>query len=216
MPNAPAVKLSDEQIAGYAKGAGFSGNALVTVVAIALAESSGNPRAHNGNRLTGDDSYGLMQINMLGGMGPERRKKFGLSSNAALFDPATNMRVAYGLSNGGKNFSPWSTYPGKSSAYLSRARKAAGNPDTSGGTTGVQPAGITDVFTWPGEILDFFEFITDPITWMRAGMIIAGGAALIFALAQMSGQVDKVKSAVSTATDLLPQTRGIKAAAKAV
>ena len=41
MPNAPAVKLSDEQIAGYAKGAGFSGNALVTVVAIALAESSG-------------------------------------------------------------------------------------------------------------------------------------------------------------------------------
>lgn len=90
--------------------AGFSGRALDTIVAIVMAESGGNPRAYNGNRGTGDSSYGLAQINMLGAMGPERRKAYGLSSNDDLFDPLTNLRVAYKLSNGGRDFSPWTTY----------------------------------------------------------------------------------------------------------
>lgn len=37
------------------------------LVAIAGRESSYDPTAHNGNRATGDDSYGLFQINLLGG-----------------------------------------------------------------------------------------------------------------------------------------------------
>ena len=32
---------------------------------------------------------------MLGGMGPERRAQFGLSSNDELFDPKTNAKAAY-------------------------------------------------------------------------------------------------------------------------
>ena len=71
------------------------------------------------------------------------------------------------------------------------------------------------MFSWPGEILDFFEFITDPNTWLRLGMIIAGGGLVLFALFAISGQADKLKKTVDTVTDFLPQTRGLKAAAKA-
>ena len=92
------------------KQAGFKGDGLKMAYAIAMAESGGNARAHNGNAGTGDNSYGLFQINMLGGMGPERRARYNLSSNDALFDPLTNARVAYKMSNGGKNWGPWSTY----------------------------------------------------------------------------------------------------------
>ena len=97
------------------KAAGFSGQSLAIAKAIAMAESSGRPSAHNNNTATGDDSYGLFQINMLGNMGPARRKSFNLSSNEDLYDPATNARVAYAISNGGTNWGPWSTF--KNGAY---------------------------------------------------------------------------------------------------
>lgn len=90
--------------------AGFKGDGLKMAYAIAMAESGGNASAHNGNANTGDNSYGLFQINMLGGMGPERRARYGLSSNDALYDALTNAKVAYRMSNGGKNWGPWSTY----------------------------------------------------------------------------------------------------------
>lgn len=90
--------------------AGFKGEALKIAYAIAMAESGGNARAYNGKGP--DNSYGLFQINMLGNMGPARRKQYGLSSNDDLFDPLTNAKVAFKLSNGGKNWQPWATYTG--------------------------------------------------------------------------------------------------------
>ena len=95
--------------------AGFKGDALRTAYAVMMAESGGRARAHNPNRSTGDDSYGLFQINMLDSLGPARRKQFGLGRNEDLFDPVTNARVAYRMSGGGKDWSPWSAY--KSGAY---------------------------------------------------------------------------------------------------
>jgi hypothetical protein len=88
--------------------AGFSGDALVAWGAIAGAESGWNPMTHNAK--PPDNSYGLWQINMLGGLGPSRRKQFGLSSNDALYDPATNARAAWSISGGGRNARPWSTW----------------------------------------------------------------------------------------------------------
>ena len=68
-----------EILSHFARQAGFSSKELRPVMAaIGLAESVGNPRAHNPNASTGDNSYGLMQINMLGAMGPERRAAFGI------------------------------------------------------------------------------------------------------------------------------------------
>lgn len=90
--------------------AGFTGPQLQMARAIMLAESGGRATAHNPNAGTGDNSYGLFQINMLGGMGPARRRQFGLSSNEALFDPLTNAKVAFQMSKGGTDWSAWSTY----------------------------------------------------------------------------------------------------------
>jgi hypothetical protein len=100
-------KLSADEIASYAAGAGFKGEEIKTAVAIALAESGGNTQAHNSK--PPDDSYGLWQINMLGSMGPARRKQFGIKSNDELFDPATNARAAYMIYKG-SGWKAWTTY----------------------------------------------------------------------------------------------------------
>jgi len=211
------MALSDAQIAGAAKAAGFSGSNLAKAVAIALAESSGNPNAHNA--VPPDNSYGLWQINMLGSMGPARRKQFGLKSNDDLFNPTTNAKAAYAISNGGKNFGPWSTYTsGAYLRYMSRANKAAGNPDSSvpgSSNGGVEQAGLSNPLDWPGEIVDFFEFITDPITWLRLGMILGGGLMVGVALFQISGQASQVGSALGSAIDFVPGGGAVKKIAAA-
>jgi len=84
--------------------AGFSGEGLRTAWAVAMRESRGDPNAFNGNQNTGDQSYGLFQINMLGAMGPARRKQFGLKSNDDLLDPLTNAKVAFKLTKGGTDW----------------------------------------------------------------------------------------------------------------
>lgn len=115
---------------------GFTGNGLRMAYAIAMAESSGNAGAYNGNAGTGDKSYGLFQINMLGAMGPERRKQYGLSSNDDLYDPYVNAKVAFKMSNGGKNWGPWSTYNrGDYKKYLDGADISV-STSSGGGSSG--------------------------------------------------------------------------------
>lgn len=110
--------LTGEQIAQLAYQAGFRGEDLVRVVAIAKRESSYNPRAFNGNTNTGDKSYGLMQINMLGSMGPARMKAFGITSEDQLYDPLTNMKAAYALyKSSGNQLTPWGGYKGVSDTH---------------------------------------------------------------------------------------------------
>lgn len=101
-------KAGLNQLMNIAKGAGFTGRAAEIMAAIAMAESGGNPRAHN--RKPPDNSYGLWQINMHGRLGPERQRQFGLRSYNDLFDPAINARAAFAISGGGVNFRPWSVY----------------------------------------------------------------------------------------------------------
>jgi hypothetical protein len=62
------ANLSVLEIYRLARRAGFSADNddAVTATAIALAESGGNPDAHNTNKKTGDNSFGLWQINMIG------------------------------------------------------------------------------------------------------------------------------------------------------
>lgn len=120
-------KLTPAQIAGVAEKAGFKGRGLVIAVAVAMAESGGNPRAHN--PVPPDDSYGLWQINMLGAMGTVRRTQYGLASNADLFDPAKNAKAAYSISAGGVNWVPWSTYTnGAYKQFMTAAETGAAAP----------------------------------------------------------------------------------------
>jgi hypothetical protein len=108
-----AHNLTDGQLVELLKTVGFKGKALRSACAIAKAESNGRPLAFNGNLKTGDSSYGMFQINMIGGLGPDRREKFELSSNAELFNPVTNAQVALHMTKSGTDWSSWSSLNGK-------------------------------------------------------------------------------------------------------
>ena len=92
---------------------GFEGTALKTAWAIARVESNGRPLALNDNTKTGDKSYGIFQINMLGNLGDDRKEKFELVSNKELFDPVTNAEITYYMTKGGKDWSSWPNSIGK-------------------------------------------------------------------------------------------------------
>jgi len=92
---------------------GFEGDALKTAWAVARVESNGRPLALNDNHKTGDKSYGIFQINMLGNLGDDRKEKFELVSNKELFDPVTNAEITYYMTKGGKDWSSWPNSIGK-------------------------------------------------------------------------------------------------------
>ena len=105
-----ATSLTDSQLVELLKAVGFKGKALKTAWAVAKAESNGRPFAFNGNTKTGDSSYGIFQINMLGTLGPDRRDKFELDLNAELFSPVKNAKIVYHMTKGGEDWSSWSSY----------------------------------------------------------------------------------------------------------
>jgi hypothetical protein len=89
--------ISKEQLAAYLKRAGFPDERIPLMLNIAQRESGLNPMAHNPNRSTGDNSYGLFQINMIDGLGAERLKQFadlGVRSYEDLKDPWKNVQAA--------------------------------------------------------------------------------------------------------------------------
>jgi hypothetical protein len=105
----PDVKkrLSAVELKNLLHKVGFRGKDLVEAWGTAMKESTGRPFAHNRNSNTGDNSYGLFQINMIGSLGPARLKQFDLENNKDLFDPYTNAKIAFEMSNGGKDWSAW-------------------------------------------------------------------------------------------------------------
>jgi hypothetical protein len=102
-----AHKLTDIELVKLLSAVGFKGENLIEAWAVAKKESNGRPLAHNGNADTGDNSWGVFQINMIGELGEDRRKKFGLETNAELLDPVVNASIAYYMSRGGEDWSSW-------------------------------------------------------------------------------------------------------------
>ena len=102
-----ANTLTDTELVELLQAVGFKGKDLQEAWAVAKKESNGRPLAHNGNIDTGDNSWGMFQINMLGELGQSRRDKFGLKSNAELLNPVVNATIAYYMSDGGKNWNAW-------------------------------------------------------------------------------------------------------------
>lgn len=87
--------LTPQQILPIAIAAGFPPTVAVTMTAIALRESAGDPAAHNGNEDTGDDSWGLWQINILDFGVKTLLLAHGITVGAQLQDPATCARAAF-------------------------------------------------------------------------------------------------------------------------
>jgi Lysozyme like domain len=162
--------LTISQILSLAQLAGFSGDDLTTAVAVALAESGGNPQAYNPERAAGaaegHGSFGLWQIYLTAH--PEYR-------NANLFDPQTNANAAFAVySAAGRSFRPWSTFI--SGAYLAKVDEviqvlAAQSPDaTATDTGGGSPSG-------GGSAPDSSQILT----------IVIGGALLFWVLSRALG-----------------------------
>lgn len=121
--------LSYAQLKAYAAAAGAANPDTAAAIALAETGGTGNTNAHN--VVPPDNSYGPWQINMLGSLGPDRRKKLGITQNSQLFDPGINARAMVMISNGGTNWTPWSTYTsGKYKSYL---------PTVNSSGTTVQP-----------------------------------------------------------------------------
>lgn len=141
-------RLSVAEMAKLAKEAGFSNEEAKTMAAIAASESGGKTSAHNPNAATGDNSYGLWQINMLGNMGPQRRAQFGIRDDSELFDPKKNAEAAYKVFKE-QGFNAWSDYKnGKYLDYMGTAEKV----NLEGDELGVH---TTPTNTKPAEGLEF-------------------------------------------------------------
>ena len=102
-----AHRLTKTELVNLLHAVGFEGQALRYAWAIAMKESRGNPLSHNGNRETGDNSFGLFQVNMIDSLGQDRRDKFSLEYNAQLLNPVVNAEIAYHMSKQGKNWIAW-------------------------------------------------------------------------------------------------------------
>lgn len=176
------------EIAGYAYAAGLRNPAKIAMaVAIAEAESGGNPNAHNPKGR--DNSYGLWQINMKA----HTTAELGISSNEALYDPVTNARAMVRISKSGSSWSPWTTYPLRAAAYLPPATAATAaflaNPSTAAqyavaGTQAVTDAtGVGQLASTVSEAvqtpLRVVNWLTEPGTWIRIALFALGGAMVI-------------------------------------
>ena len=126
----PAMAASDtstsaaaDLCASVASRAGFSGDRLVTAVAVGMGESSCRPDAQNSNGPTkgcpnGSVDRGLWQINSC--WHPS-------VSKSCAYDAQCNANAAHRISAKGSNFKPWVAYTnGSYKKYLAEARAAVG------------------------------------------------------------------------------------------
>jgi hypothetical protein len=137
-----AMILSPSQIAQYAAAAGFSGADLATGVAIAIAESGGDPSVIGDKTLapTNGPSYGLWQINVGSKANPQY-------AGANLLDPQTNANAAHDLYSR-KGFLPWTTYiSGEYGMYETPAVMAAAGQSPNAPLPGASSPLILDAAT---------------------------------------------------------------------
>lgn len=115
-------RMDVAQIGEVAAQAGFSGEGLAVAIAVALAESGGDPLAtdHDSN---GTVDRGLWQINSV----------HRAYSAACDYEPACAAAAAYQISDDGRDWQPWVTYQrGEEIAYLPAALSFV---ETQGATT---------------------------------------------------------------------------------
>lgn len=118
----PGQQFSNGQLISLAKSVGATDEEAVRLAAIAKYESGGRSGAFRDRPDTGDLSYGLWQINMLGSLGPNRLKQFGISSNEQLFDPVTNAQAALATLRS-SGWGSWSTNSKVTTSDLQEGRR---------------------------------------------------------------------------------------------
>lgn len=118
--------LTIPQAAQYAKVEGFSGESLITAIAVAMGESGLRTDAVGDTSLvdaTWGPSIGLMQIRSLNADKGTGRPRDELAN----YDPGHNLWAAWLISSSGTNFNPWSVYTsGKYRQYVDQVRRELG------------------------------------------------------------------------------------------
>lgn len=136
------------EVYALARGAGLDHQHAITATAIAWAESGLNPSAVGDVALetgTWGPSVGLWQIRSL----KAEQGTGGTRDASRLTDPRFNARSMFSVSNGGRNFGPWSTFvDGAYAGHVAAVRRAVGDGSQipaapAGGSSGVQAAAYT-------------------------------------------------------------------------
>ena len=176
-------------LANILRSVGFTGQSLVTGLAIIMAESSGNARARNSNT-NGTTDRGVWQINTV-------HKQV---TDAQADNPLEASKFAYNLSRGGTKWSDWSTY--NNGAYL---RFMAQANDAANGITGTQgfslnPLDAVDSITKPFTVLAHGGiWLADRNNWLRIVEVGAGIGLVFFGLAHLAATSSAGKTVISTA-----------------
>lgn len=189
------MTFSNKEIAQIAVNNGFPGNnrqALITCVCIARAESGGNPDAINRANSNGTIDRGLWQINSV-----HDAKMAG----ADRFDPNVNAKLMIEISSGGTNWQPWSTYNnGMYKQFLTEVTNDLGggaiNPNSQAFLGSGLASGATNALDATG---DFFEWLVEPRTWARVGLVLLGSALIFMGIIAMLKESNTIKQATSAA-----------------
>lgn len=222
-----ASRLNEFQIAGYALAAGFPAQEIATAVAVALAESGGDPAATNKNT-NGSYDYGLFQINTVHG---------ALLTQGDKFNPLDNAKMAFTVWAGaGNKWTPWSVYKsGVYRAQLLKGTAGAAKPEMPGATAWQPPLVSPDGEPIPydpntggaaipgqggpidqavgalGSIVDTLTTLTTTVNttittllsggfWLRIAAFLVGALLVGISLLKLSG-ADK---AIATAAKVVP------------
>lgn len=182
------TRLSAREIAGAARGAGFRGRALTIAVAVALAESGGETTAVNHDS-NGTTDYGVWQINSV---------HTSVLRQGSWSDPNDNAAMAFAVSNGGTDWTPWSTFSdGSYLAHMPAAGHAAGNPLPPGSvptlptTGGVQTASFGSTYS---NFATLGGLLTNPFTYVRLAMFGVGFGLVVAGLIHTSKTAQTIAS----------------------
>lgn len=202
------MKLTPQQIAGYAQAAGFPPDQIITATAVALAESGGETTATNNNS-NGSTDYGLWQINTVHG---------ALLNQGDKFNPLDNAKMALTVyARAGNQWTPWSVYKsGTYRAQINTATLAARNPvppagaadatasDPNAVATGTATASspldaLGPIGSALGAVTGILDKVTSGSLWLRIGAFIIGSCLIVFSLLRLSGADQMAIKAAKTA-----------------
>ena len=196
------MALTAPELVKVAQQAGLDPAHARIAAAIAIAESGGDPNAHNRNPATKDDSYGLWQINL----DPRvvdpalRMRQIGIDTPDQLLDPATNAKAMALASNNGKVWTQWSTYNRAFKADgsldpaspFAQALKQVGIDGAASGFTGAVAEAVNTATNLVGDVADAASSALGFVTggWQTAVLrivIIGAGVAAGLALLVVGG-----------------------------
>ena len=199
MPSAGATKLTRSQIASAMSQAGWPKSAIPVGVAVALAESSGNPAATNHNR-NGSTDYGLFQINSI---------HKSILASGTWSNPVDNAKMALRVyREAGNSWRPWVTFKSGSYRKFYNANLSIDGNNDDGGFWGGVADGMGDTATDAADIAGTafnLGFIGDKAFWTRFGIGLLAVALIVTGVIIVFRQ--PIGKGVKLAANLTPQGR---------